>query len=154
MQFPDSQWISAFTALVAVIVSPVVSLYVVRKQFGADVLSRNRQGWINTVRDHVAQILVQIELIHMSNELGDAGPDDTLERHERVKLLANRLKLLINPKEEDHSSLVKQIDEAIIVVGTGDSMGSVEGVMRREEEITAHTQKVLKREWERVKRGE
>ncbi len=154
MQWPDSQWISAVTALVAVVVGPAVSVYVVRKQFGADVLSHNRQGWINTVRDHVAQILVSVDSIHEWYEQGDDAPDDILERYQKVKLLAARLKLLINPNEEDHSHLVKQIDESIEAVGGGNSLGAYPDVVRRGEEITAQTQRILKREWERVKRGE
>ena len=46
-----TEWLLALTALVAVIISPIISIYVVRKQFRASVISPNRQNWINEFRN-------------------------------------------------------------------------------------------------------
>ena len=49
--------ISACTALVASIVGPIVTLSVARRQFNATVLSANRQRWIETLRDMLAELI-------------------------------------------------------------------------------------------------
>src|SRR5262245_22896892 len=49
--------ISACTALVACISGPLVTLKVGKRQFNATVLSANLQKWIETLRDHVAELV-------------------------------------------------------------------------------------------------
>ena len=49
--------ISACTALVASIAGPLVTLTVSRRQFNASVLSANRQKWIDSLRDMLAEPL-------------------------------------------------------------------------------------------------
>jgi len=49
--------VSACTALVASIVGPLVTLAVARRQFNATVLSANRQKWIETLRDLLAEAI-------------------------------------------------------------------------------------------------
>jgi hypothetical protein len=49
--------ITASTALVASVVGPYSTLVVARRQFKASVLSANRQKWIDTFRDRLAQLL-------------------------------------------------------------------------------------------------
>ena len=48
--------ISACTALVASIAGPVVTLMVAKRQFSANVLSANRQKWIDALREALADI--------------------------------------------------------------------------------------------------
>jgi hypothetical protein len=49
--------VSACTALVASVVGPVVTLAVAKRQFNANVLSANRQKWIETLRDMLAELI-------------------------------------------------------------------------------------------------
>jgi hypothetical protein len=49
--------ISACTALVASIAAPWVTLTIARRQFSASVLSANRQKWIETLRDLLAELI-------------------------------------------------------------------------------------------------
>src|SRR5271165_6464164 len=49
--------ITALTALVASILGPFVTLAVARYQFRANVLSTNRQKWIDMFRDRLAELL-------------------------------------------------------------------------------------------------
>ena len=48
--------ITATTALVASIMSPFVTLSVARRQFRANVISTNRQRWIETFRDRLSEL--------------------------------------------------------------------------------------------------
>lgn len=48
--------ISAATALVASILGSIVTIRVAKRQFNANVLSANRQKWIEMLRDIVAEL--------------------------------------------------------------------------------------------------
>lgn len=49
--------VSAITALVAVIVGPLASIFVAKNQINASVVSSNRQVWINRLRDELATLV-------------------------------------------------------------------------------------------------
>jgi len=49
--------VSACTALVASIVGPLVTLTVAKRQINANVLSANRQKWIENLREALAELI-------------------------------------------------------------------------------------------------
>ena len=50
----DTNNISAITALVAVIIGPIISWYIAKRQIIASTVTISRQQWINTLRDAIA----------------------------------------------------------------------------------------------------
>ena len=153
--------ISACTALVASIVGPIVTLAVARRQFNATVLSANRQKWIETLRDMIAELtsLLVAALVVKSQwkEKWDKGrgalnaDSALLEKLERIVLAQSKIRLLLNPTEPDHQRLSHAIDAAFKRL---QSEQTVESETEADiETITALAQSILKREWQRVKRG-
>ena len=53
-------FISAITALVASIIGPAVTLVVAKRQFNANVVSANRQKWIDALREQLAELIALI----------------------------------------------------------------------------------------------
>lgn len=141
--------IGAGSAIFGSILGAVISYFTTRYQFRATVLSGNRQQWINTLRDSLADFLSTASLIKADVEDSMANVDDFKKRMERLYLMVSRIKLLINPKEDDHLELVDRIDSLRVAVTKRDT--DVSGDVG---DITEIGQKVLKREWERVKKGE
>lgn len=153
--------ISACTALVASIVAPFVTLSVARRQFNATVLSANRQKWIESLRDllaelialYVAAIVVKLKWKERWEEgLGPvtANPE-LLEKLERIVLVQSKIRLLINPAEADHQHLYKAVESAFrrlrdAETNKADTEADIENIAKL-------AQAILKREWERVKRG-
>ncbi len=153
--------ISACTALVASVVGPLVTLIVAKRQFNATVLSANRQKWIETLRDMLAELisLLVAALIVKSRwkERWDKGRGPLngepalLEKLERIVLTQSKIRLLINPTEADHQRLYKAIETSFKRL---QSEESVESETEADIEIiTELGQTILKREWQRVKRA-
>jgi hypothetical protein len=153
--------ISACTALVASIAGPIVTLTVARRQFNATVLSANRQKWIETLRDMLAELtaLLVAALVIKQNwknkwdkGRGAINADPALlEKLERIVLAQSKIRLLLNPTEADHQRLSQAIEAAFERLR---SEQSVESESQADiETITALAQSILKREWQRVKRG-
>lgn len=154
-------FISALTALAASVLGPIVTLSVARRQFNANVLSANRQRWLETVRDTLAELASQVVGVVVI-KTGRAGrwkdgfhaaaeDPEIRERIERLVFLFWRVRLLTNPNEHDHVELCRQIESILESLKTpGLDEAATRGGVER---ITTISQAILKRELERVKRG-
>jgi len=161
----NPQWItliSASTAMIASIAGPFVNTRIARFEFKANVLSVNRQKWIDTMRDLVAslnsQLLIAAALRQTMNEPSGvliARDPELSKRVENLLRTVSKIELMLNPLEQDHQQLNVLMKEAI------DQLRSPlleDGVEDRIEVISRGIiqvlQGILKREWARVKRGE
>lgn len=98
--------ISACTALVASIAGPSVTLLAARRQSNANVLSANRQKWIETLRDAIAEFisLLVAAMVVKANWKEDwqagrallAANPALLHEVERMVLSQCKIRLLIN----------------------------------------------------------
>jgi hypothetical protein len=153
--------VSAATALVASLAGPFVTLHVARSQFNARVLSANRQKWIETLRDQIAELVSMFVAVLVLKQgwrgkwnkgLDALAADPALiEKLERIVLIQWKIRLLLNPAEMDHQALYERIEAAFERL-RGEEMQ--EGATTEDlEEITRMSQAILKREWVRVKQG-
>jgi hypothetical protein len=153
--------VSACTALVASIIGPFVTLTVAKRQINATVLSANRQKWIENLREALAELIsLLVAAVVVRSKWKDSwdkglGPlredPGLLQKLERIVLAQARIRLLINPAEPDHQRLLQAIETAIKCV---QSERSPDSEMEADiNAITEQAQAILKREWQRVKRG-
>lgn len=152
--------ISAVTALIASIAGPMVQLSIARRQITANVISVNRQRWIEALRDHTAEFTALLaasavfKMTRQGDTLREVGADLTLlEKVERIVLVQYQIRLLLNPTEADHRQFMDAVDSALKRVQVDADLDMV-GLMSDIEAVTQRAQAILKREWLRVKRGE
>jgi hypothetical protein len=153
--------VSASTALVASIAGPLATLRVARRQFGATVLAAGRQKWIDQLRDLLADLMSQLAGLSViksgwtgewNGGLGPVHADPSLvARVERLVLVRWKIRLMLNLNEADHEELDHLIAVAVHRLrthepGGADTDADIEAISRQAKVI-------LKREWERVKRG-
>ena len=116
--------ISACTALVASIVGPLVTFVVAKRQFNATVLSANRQKWIESLRDMLAELISLLATASVVKSqwaakwdrgLGPINADRALmEKLARIVLVQAKIRLLLNPNETDHQRLYDAIDQRCV----------------------------------------
>lgn len=151
----DPQFVSALTALVAVIVSPVVSIYVARRQIRASVVSANRQKWIDQLREQLAELITSIRFLNLHRSLDHISEAEWIERFQRTFLIESKINLLLNSNESDHITLSKTVREAIAtMLETKEKKETSRKVVDLTDSIVKQSQAILKREWERVKTGD
>lgn len=105
-----------------------------------------RQAWINNLRDLLSEIASSALHYHV------AGFEDrTDQEYQHLTLLEYKIKLMLNPRENDHQQL-----ESLIARMTG--MLSQQGSSKLDadfeachEAVIALSREVLKREWDRIK---
>jgi len=147
----DAATISATTALVAVVVSPIVSVYVAKRQIRAAVVSANRQAWINQLREALAELVTGLRFLHLRSQGLEAPQEQWLDGYQRTFHLTSKIALLLNLTEADHRELhatIKQAGELLTGPANEEQLFAVT------DRILEQSQAILKREWERVKRGD
>ena len=145
--------ISAITALCAVVLGPLVSLWAAKQQSRVAVLSANRQAWINALRDLIAECTSTSGLIHMA-DWSNRSQAEFEAKMERLAFLIAKIRLMLNPKEEDHQRLAELLRTLLKSLGgrkAGDTKDVSAGA-KAVQELVPLSQAILKREWERVKR--
>jgi ABC-type oligopeptide transport system ATPase subunit len=147
--------VSAVTALVAVIVGPLVSIFVAKNQINASVVSANRQTWINRLRDELATLVGIVHHLPSAHANETVSTDSAISEYGRFVEKFQVIKLLINPKEADHQELIRLIESADkkIIESIIKKQASASEFETAGKRIVDQSQIVLKREWERVKKG-
>ena len=148
-----SQLITAITALVAVFFSPLVALYIARRQIRSSVVSTNRHTWINTLRDTLAEYLSKQAMARNLNRQKYAD-ECSIKRIEEIIRLHQKIELMINPNEKDHAELVELISAMTNTMNRTNGTNEDLDIDSYNDQIVALSQKIFKREWDRVKRGE
>ena len=147
----DVSILSLIVAALAVVVGPMVSLAIAKRQILSSLEASNkqitapmRQAWINKLRRLLA------ELISSSLHYRVAGFEDrTDEEYQRVTLLEAHIQLMLNPNEDDHQRLEAQIQRMVAEIQY--EKGKKDNFTDLHAEVTALSRKILKREWNRVR---
>jgi len=99
--------ISAITALCAVLLGPLVSIRTANIKARVAVRSNNRQAWINTLRDTLAEFSSTSRVLGLTNKYEHA-----IDKTHRLSFPEEKTRLLLNLNEGDHKSLFESIEEA------------------------------------------
>jgi hypothetical protein len=153
--------VSALTALIASVAGPIVTLYVARTQFRASVRSVNRQKWIDEFRDVIAHFCSEIaisaqvrEKIVRDGRIVIQGEAEYLHSFGRLVYTANKIRLMINPLEQDHRDLLDVMNGLFELFRTA----PVDKDLQREGQeivgrIVTMSLTIIRQEWLRVQRG-
>ncbi len=154
-------FIAACTALAASIGATVVTLAVSSRQFRANVLSGNRQKWITTLREMTSELISLAAATHhvkagMAGEwnagrVALAADPASIAKLERIVLVRWNIRLLLNPTEPEHAALIRAIDA--VVEDLRSERADDDAARAGAEAVAAAAQVVIRRAWQRVKRG-
>ena len=108
----DTALVSSVTALVAVIVGPIVTVYGTKKQIKYSVVSSNRQQWINRLRDEIASFVQEVRHVPSAYSANAIRLEQAIAKHGEITLKQEVVKLLLNPNEADHQELLKLMSDA------------------------------------------
>ena len=152
----NPEMVTAITALVAVVVGPLLSIYVARKQINAAALSTNRQEWINKLRNVLAELITIIRHVPPAYAANSITGIEAIAKHGELTEKVELVKLLLNPKETDHQELVRLVTSASTQMrdSINQQQGNAVKLGEAAERVVAQSQIILKRDWERVKKGE
>jgi hypothetical protein len=144
---------SLTVAALALIVSPLSAWYVAKYQADSSrrvavkqLIAPMRQKWIDDLRNRVAEL---ISVAHWFFRLNDKVNE--IEVEQKALFLTRQIQLMLNPDDGDHQELVRLLGH---VVNAGLDGKDVSVLQSHVAEATVVCQAILKREWERVKKGD
>ena len=145
----------AITTIAGAIIGAAVSYLVSRNQFRAAVLSKNRQDWINSLRDCLAEFNAILYDTFAHAHSGGLTRDarECANAFMRANAVRSKVTLLLNPSESDHSQLLDVMRKMSDSATRADDPVAATAFAEQDEQFTSLAQKILKREWERVKKG-
>ena len=158
--------VSLIVALVSVIVGPLVSLKIAKSQIESSerltnrqIISPIRQMWIDNLRQKMVYVLETSLRYYVSGCFEDIEMPDTEEETEllqkkmerKLSFLCTEIELMLNPDEEEHISLLKQLNDCWHSSMDREKVVEYPDIHKS---TSALCKSVLKREWERVKSGE
>jgi hypothetical protein len=116
--------------------------------------SEFRQAWIDGLRNDIAEFVSAFYWLSDQAPLIEGDTDEGLkqlkEEFLKAELMQARIELRINPKE--HADFVKALRGLVRIESF--TFGESESRDAAVEEFVVQSQKLLKKEWKRVKRGE
>ena len=128
--------------------------------FNSNVLSKNRQEWINILRDLMSDYLAIFDNITLNNEFNKQENIEvnfirTKEGKEEIRdlfYLQNKIGLLLNFKEEKSALLYKNLTE--LTAAFHKDTENNQHYQDKANRCFLMCQEILKEEWTRVKTGE
>jgi hypothetical protein len=102
--------LSLIVTLISVVVGPLIAIRVAKKQIRATVISSNRQQWISSLRDLLAEFLTLAHHISALNGVGHTG-EDHIEKVQKLILLQHKIRLLLDPAEKVNQDLIRKAEE-------------------------------------------
>jgi hypothetical protein len=137
-------YIAAGTALLAAL----GAIYSNGRMIRANIVSANRQRWIDAIRDDLAVFLNMRDIDHayeISDGLNPTLAENAQKARREMYLLSRRIELKLNPKEQKHLDFLALIEELRT------------SRIAQDEDLTDRTvraaQDIFKTEWERIKNG-
>ena len=144
--------LALIVAILAVVVGPVLQLWIAKRQVRATVLSANRQRWIDSLRSQIADFLASLVTLNaVRSEAFALPPAEYSAKLEQFRLRQFTIRLMLNPNEKDHQRLDDALREGLTLVTSSGPGLKHDELGRILEKIDSIARPVLKREWERVK---
>ena len=120
-------------------------------------ISEFRQQWIDSLRSDIADLIAQLSLIashyrHWDEDQYAENVTSLSPNFVSANLALMRTRLRLNPSELDSKDILKILETAQEIFN--DENPNLEDLEALEKPLILATQKVLKAEWNRVRRGE
>lgn len=120
-------------------------------------ISEFRQAWIDAVRQDLAKMIASANAIRGASSVGFTTKEDLFKAIEKHFVDINQssasIRLRLNQEEDDCESILQGIDQLERLM-IDSSPIDIAACVACEREILEHSQKFLKSEWKRVRRGE
>ncbi len=140
--------VSLLVALVAVIVGPITTVWMVRRQIVIPI----RQSWIEELRSKLSTFISLSDTLAYENRSGvKRSADDFVAFAERLGSVFYQIVLRLNPNEEEHSHLAENLELLRGQAFNSKSDAAFTEYRATRERLVTLSREILKREWEKVK---
>lgn len=172
-------WIaSIFIAILTVIVNLVISFSTRRTslkvvtaqiessvnlatvQFHSTLNSKNRQDWINEVRNCISEFATQVRQLNIQLQQKEEDAVKTFDLHGKVYLYKSKLKLLLTPTIDEHAAFLQSMEDLVSVLeihvlNNKSNVGSYsnQDFIVKSDRMIENGRQMLYFEWQKIQRA-
>lgn len=152
----DAAIISAIAACLAAVAGPLIAFLIARHQLRASTVLVSRQQWMNDFRTELSKFVgaVSFLILGLEEENNSLNPDKLEERMDAALEMKSRIELRLNPAEELHADLLRDLDSFALLLSDAGGTGVGVRAMALNDSIMSTSRKILRSEWERIIKGE
>lgn len=119
---------------------------VAKLQIHSNVISQNRQKWVDALREDLSAFVTELEVIKEKIRNSTSTPTNLQELSKGLFLVYNRLRFRLNPDKQDHVDIIKCMENILSDVTASD-------VRAKSENLVLLGQRLIRKEWVRIKSG-
>jgi hypothetical protein len=140
-----SPFLAVIASILALIFGPLISGGVARKQAIASMQER----WIYAFRDCLVDLITEFDILHEIGPTEGLPADDNYEEiAKRLRVLANRARLMVNPTEPHHVELLGAIEKTIDMLVMG--IKSFDEFHQLNDKVKCLAQQAIRDEWKKI----
>lgn len=153
------QIVTALTALVAVVVGPMIALIVSRRQIAnqsalsyAQSIAPMRQAWINELRRRVSDLMSETASFNIYKQHHPVTAEELYEWSKTMFSGLHQVILMLNLQEADHVKFINDLRDWCVMEHGAEANEDVDERATRSD-LLNQCSAILKREWQVVKDG-
>ena len=104
--------VPSITALLAVILSPLISLHIANRQARLHAIVLDRKDTIKEMRRTFSELVTHLMIVNGERALGRISHKEATEKLEKAFRLETELSLMLSADIEDHACVLRNITEA------------------------------------------
>lgn len=128
------------------IIIGIITFVIAKRQITNTGVTQFRQQWINTLRDTISIFISKAEYTIVQTD-----KEKIKEAFSELCLAQYKIEMLLNPQENDHNEIIKQIKEIRYLVY--EEPEKEDKIWEEIDKLVQLSKQVLKREWAVVKKG-
>jgi len=121
-----------------------------KQQFIADLNTKNRQDWINQLRDSIAELLSQCMMINAEYEKTPFEEELANKHFQKVILLRAKIIMMLNPDKPDQQKIIDHIESIVLLMGAKVDMKKY---IEIENALILDAQNLFGIHWSKIKSG-
>lgn len=149
MTVQDLKDMSPFLAILVSILALTIGPYFVGRVARAQGIAAMREKWIYTFRDCLVELITEFDVLNESSSTEGIIADENCKSiHKRLRILENRVRLMVNAEEPLYKELVKSIEATISMLMTGiTDYGKFHAL---NESVKLNAQAAIRSEWKKI----
>ena len=142
--------LSPFLAILVSILALAFGPYIAGRVARAQTVSAMREKWIYTFRDCLVELVTEFDVLHESIPPEGILADDE-ERElilRRLRILENRVRLMVNAEEPLYKELIESIEATISMLVIG--IANYDEFHALNESVKLNAQTAIRSEWKKI----
>lgn len=123
-------------------------------QFNITLNTKNRQDWINTLRDSVSEFLAQSNMLVVGYDTSGKPTFDEKkhpEIYEKLNYQCSKIAMLLNPDKEEQRKLIESVFDMVRICTSIMDNDSIHLFSDKQNEIVKLSQELIRIHWKKIK---